>query len=117
MMGTEEGQRTGLIADPIYHYIVMTDRVEGERTERDVIDSPWVQRLRRIFQLQSARWGFPSAENSRFQHSLGTMHVAGVFSEKLYPSLSPIFREDLPSPFYIQELLPLACLPHDISHR
>ena len=116
MKGTEEGQLTGLIADPIYHYIVMTDRVEGERTERDVIDTPWVQRLRRIFQLQSARWVFPSAEHTRFQHSLGTMHVAGVFSERLYPSLSRIFRQDLPSPFYIEELLRLAGLLHDIGH-
>ncbi len=39
---------TGLIADPIYHYIVMTDRIGGEKTERDVIDSPFVQRLRRV---------------------------------------------------------------------
>ena len=116
MKGTEEGQLTWLIADPIYHYIVMTDRVEGERTERDVIDTPWVQRLRRIFQLQSARWVFPSAEHTRFQHSLGTMHVAGGFYERVYPSLSRIFREDLPSPFYIEELLRLAGLLHDIGH-
>ncbi len=116
MRGTQESQITGLIADPIYHYIVMTDRVEGERTERDVIDHPWVQRLRRIFQLQSARWVFPSAEHTRFQHSLGTMHVAGLFSEHLYPSLWQIFREDLPSPFYIEELLRLAGLLHDIGH-
>jgi len=72
----EDSQGTGLIADPIYHYMVMTDRIEGEKTERDVIDTPWVQRLRRIFQLQSARWVFPTAEHTRFQHSLGTMHVA-----------------------------------------
>jgi len=116
MKGTEESQVTGLIADPIYHYIVMTDRVEGEQTERDVIDTPWVQRLRRIFQLQSARWVFPSAEHTRFQHSLGTMHVAGVFADRLYPSLFRIFREDLPSPFYIEELLRLAGLLHDIGH-
>src|SRR5512139_1451049 len=116
MKGTEESQVTGLIADPVYHYILMTDRVEGERTERDIIDTPWVQRLRRIFQLQSARWVFPSAEHTRFQHSLGTMHVAGVFSERLYPSLSRIFREDLPSPSYLEELLRLAGLLHDIGH-
>jgi hypothetical protein len=116
MKETEEVQATGLIADPIYHYIVMTDRVEGEQTERDVIDTPWVQRLRRIFQLQSARWVFPSAEHTRFQHSLGTMHVAGVFSERLYPSLFRIFREDLPTPNYIEEVLRLAGLLHDIGH-
>jgi HD superfamily phosphohydrolase len=109
-------QGTGLIADPIYHYIVMTDRIEGEKTERDVIDTPWVQRLRRIFQLQSARWVFPSAEHTRFQHSLGTMHMAGVFSENLYPSLFKIFKTELPSYYYIEELLRLAGLLHDIGH-
>ena len=116
MKGVEETQGTGLIADPIYHYIVMTDRVEGERTERDVIDAPWVQRLRRIFQLQSARWVYPSAEHTRFQHSLGTMHMAGAFSEQLYPSLSCIDHTELPSSFYIEELLRLAGLLHDIGH-
>ncbi len=107
---------TGLIADPVYHYIVMTDRIAGEKTERDVIDSPYVQRLRRIFQLQSARWVFPSAEHTRFQHSLGTMHVAGVFSEQLYPSLFSLFRSDLPSFSYIETLLRMAGLLHDIGH-
>ena len=116
MKGMEETHGTGLIADPIYHYIVMTDRFEGEKTERDVIDSLWVQRLRRIFQLQSARWVFPSAEHTRFQHSLGTMHVAGVFSEQLYPSLFKIFKSELPSCSYIEELLRLAGLLHDIGH-
>jgi HD superfamily phosphohydrolase len=112
----EETQGTGLIADPIYHYILMTDRVEGEETERDVVDTPWVQRLRRIFQLQSARWVYPSAEHTRFQHSLGTMHVAGAFAEKLYPSLSKIKALDLPSSSYIEELLRIGGLLHDVGH-
>lgn len=111
-----EGQVLGLIADPLYHYIVMTDRMAGEKTERDVIDSPYVQRLRRIFQLQSARWVFPSAEHTRFQHSLGTMHVAGVFSERLYPSLLKIFKSELPSFPYLETLLRMAGLLHDIGH-
>jgi len=116
MEGLAERQSTGLIADPIYHYIVMTDRIEGEKTERDVIDSPYVQRLRRIFQLQSARWVFPSAEHTRFQHSLGTMYMAGVFSEQLYPSLFHLFRSELPSFYYIEELLRMAGLLHDVGH-
>jgi HD superfamily phosphohydrolase len=116
MKGKAEIQGAGLIADPIYHYILMTDRMEGEGTERDVIDTPWVQRLRRIFQLQSARWVYPSAEHTRFQHSLGTMHVAGVFAEQLYPSLSQVENGDLPSFYYIEEVLRLAGLLHDIGH-
>src|SRR4030066_596123 len=116
MKEAEVTHGTGLIADPVYHYIVMTDRIEGEKTERDVIDTPWVQRLRRIFQLQSARWVFPTAEHTRFQHSLGTMHVAGTFSEQIYPSLFKIFKTELPSFPYVQELLRLAGLLHDIGH-
>jgi len=116
MKVAKDTQGTGLIADPIYHYIVMTDRIEGEETERNVIDTPWVQRLRRIFQLQSARWVFPTAEHTRFQHSLGTMHVAGAFSEQLYPSLFRIFKSELPSFPYLEELLRLAGLLHDIGH-
>jgi HD superfamily phosphohydrolase len=116
MEALEGTQGTGLIADPIYHYIVMTDRIEGEATERVMIDTPWVQRLRRIFQLQSARWVFPTAEHTRFQHSLGTMHVAGTFSEQIYSSLFKVFKTELPSFPYVQELLRLAGLLHDIGH-
>src|SRR5512139_1827350 len=116
MKAFEQTQGTGLIADPIYHYMVMTDRIKGEETERNVIDTAWVQRLRRIFQLQSARWVFPTAEHTRFQHSLGTLYVAGVFSEQLFPSLFRIFKTELPSFNYLEELLRLAGLLHDIGH-
>ena len=116
MKAFEQTRGTGLIADPIYHYMVMTDRIEGEETERNLIDTPWVQRLRRIFQLQSARWVFPTAEHTRFQHSLGTMHLAGTFSEQLYPSLLKVFKADLPSFPYVDELLRLAGLLHDTGH-
>jgi len=109
---------TSLIADPIYQYILMTDRWKGTEgaTERDLIDTIWLQRLRRIYQLQSARWVFPSAEHSRFQHSLGTMHVAGEFAQHLYPFLKRIFEDGIPSRFYIEELLRLAGLLHDVGH-
>ncbi|HEX2387384.1 MAG TPA: metal-dependent phosphohydrolase, partial [Candidatus Binatia bacterium] len=73
-----EYEGTALLADPIHHYIQFTVPLhKGEVTEKAVIDSPWVQRLRYIYQLQSARWVYPTAEHSRFQHSLGAMHLAG----------------------------------------
>lgn len=107
-----------LLADPIHRYIVFTvplgDR--SERTEKEVIDSPWVQRLRRIHQLQSSWWVYPSGEHSRFQHVLGTMHMAGKFARHLYPSLKETFGETLPSQPFIEELLRLAGLLHDVGH-
>jgi len=106
-----------LIADPIYQYIWFTVPCDDtpEKTEKDIIDSPWMQRLRRIHQLQSALWVYPAAEHTRFQHSLGTMHMAGDFGRYLYPSLREIVP-DIPSINFIEELLRLTGLLHDVGH-
>ena len=45
--------------------------------ERQVLDHPFVQRLRRIRQLGFAQYSFPGATHSRFSHSVGVMHLAG----------------------------------------
>jgi uncharacterized protein len=108
-----------LIADPIHKYISFTvpysDPDPSERTEKELIDSAWLQRLRYIYQLQSARWVYPSAEHSRFVHSLGAMHVAGRFARHLYPFLQKA-APDLPSSNYVEELLRVTALLHDIGH-
>ena len=110
-------QGRGLIADPIHQYILYTrpGGIPGEATEQDIIDTPWAQRLRRIPQLQSARWVFPAAEHSRFQHSLGALHLAGRLAQQLYPSLRAIFP-DGPSAPLLEELLRMAGLLHDVGH-
>ncbi len=110
---------SALIADPIHKYVSFTvpyaEPDPYERTEKDLIDSPWLQRLRYIYQLQSARWVYPSAEHTRFVHSLGTMHVAGRFARHLYPFLEKIVK-DIPSANYVEELLRVTALVHDIGH-
>jgi len=108
-----------LLADPIHGYISLTvpytHPTTVEQTEKDLIDSPWVQRLRYIRQLQSAHWVYPGAEHTRFQHSLGTMHLAGRFMTQLYPSLRQIIP-NLPSFQFLEELVRIAALLHDIGH-
>src|SRR5437870_510417 len=115
--GADTYQGRGLIADPIHQYILYTrpGGIPGEATEQDIIDTPWAQRLRRIPQLQSARWVFPAAEHSRFQHSLGAMHLAGRLAQQLYPSLRAIFPYG-PSAPLLEELLRMAGLLHDVGH-
>ena len=108
-----------LLADPIHGYISITVPYQKphptEQTEKDLIDSPWVQRLRYILQLQSAHWVYPGAEHTRFQHSLGTMHLAGRFMARLYPSLCQTVSE-VPSCHFLEELIRITALLHDIGH-
>ncbi len=114
--GEEFYDGTALLGDPVHGYISFTTpKGAGEKTEKDLIDTPWMQRLRQIYQLQSARWVYPSAEHSRFQHVLGAMHIAGRFAQHLYPSLRAA-APDCPSANYIEEILRIAGLLHDVGH-
>ncbi len=93
----------GEITDPIHRYIPFTN------VERELLDTPTFQRLRRIKQLSGAHLVYPCAQHSRFEHSLGTMHVAGYAAETLLAK-GYLSKEDS-----IQELR-LAALLHDIGH-
>ena len=104
-----------LIADPLYGYLRITLSRAGEIAEADVIDSPWVQRLKRIHQLQSSWWVFPTAEHSRFAHSLGAMHLAGQLARQVYPTLAEV-ESGTPSLPLVEETLRLAGLLHDLGH-
>ena len=104
-----------LISDPLYGYLRITLSRAGEIAEADVIDSPWVQRLKRIHQLQSAWWVFPTAEHSRFSHSLGVMHLAGLLARTVYPTLVEV-EPATPSLPVVEETMRLAGLMHDIGH-
>jgi HD superfamily phosphohydrolase len=116
MKGEEFYDGTALLGDPVHGYISFTTpRSTGDKTEKDLIDTVWMQRLRQIYQLQSARWVYPSAEHSRFQHVLGAMHLAGRFARHLYPSLKAAVP-DCPSENFVEEFLRLAALLHDIGH-
>ncbi|HEX5826511.1 MAG TPA: HD domain-containing protein [Candidatus Limnocylindrales bacterium] len=121
-----------LISDPIHGYVELTKRLspadaraaglaEEDVAEDDLLDTAWVQRLRRISQLQSARWVFPTAEHSRFTHGLGVMHEAGLWARSLYPSLRASLPalapgEPVPSEGLVVETLRIAGLLHDVGH-
>jgi len=121
-----------LISDPIHGYLELTRRLSPaeagaaglpveEAAEEDLLDSAWVQRLRRISQLQSARWVFPTAEHSRFTHGLGVMHEAGLWARALHPSLVAALpglapAEPVPSEGLVVETMRVAGLLHDVGH-
>ena len=109
-----------LVHDPIHGYIPFCTPASGEDTEHEtfeseLIDHPWVQRLRQIHQLQTAWWVFPSAEHTRFQHSLGVMHLCSQAVDAWYPSLQDVCP-DVPSLAYVESLCRMAGLLHDVGH-
>ncbi|WP_436935121.1 HD domain-containing protein [Halovenus marina] len=52
------------------------DHIELQGVAEDLIDTPPVQRLRRIRQLGTVGLVYPSANHTRFEHSLGVYHLA-----------------------------------------
>ena len=86
------------IRDPLYGFVGLTE------TEVKLLDTPPLQRLRRIKQLANAHLVYPSAMHTRFEHSLGVMHIAGRMAEQLQFS-----DDDVRAVRY-------AGLLHDIGH-
>ncbi len=90
----------GFIKDPIHGYVRIS------RTERSVIDTEPVQRLKRIRQLAGSEFVYPAANHTRFEHVIGAMHLAGTLGDVLPIGVPRIQREQLR----------LAALLHDIGH-
>lgn len=90
------------IVDPIHDFIRVYE------PEIKVIDTAIFQRLRRIRQLAGAHLVYPSAQHSRFEHSLGVMHIsgqaAGVLKDKGFLNSDDV------------ENLRLGGLLHDVGH-
>jgi len=111
-------QHENLCHDPIHGYVPFTSSADlspGETSERQIIDHPWLQRMRHIHQLQTAWWVFPTAEHTRFQHVIGVMHLASRFLAATYDSLQQVCP-DVPSRGYVESTLRMAGLLHDVGH-
>ena len=78
---------THFIKDPIWGEIPLTN------IEWDLINTQAFSRLRHIRQMGVAYLGFPAANHRRYEHSLGTMHVAYLLFDTLYEDL-PIEVKD-----------------------
>lgn len=85
-----------VIRDPVHDYI------ELDELALALIDSPEIQRLRRIKQLGFSNLVYPGANHTRFEHSLGVYHLARFLVKQV----------DEPG----QKELLAAALLHDIGH-
>jgi HD superfamily phosphohydrolase len=88
-----------VIRDPIHGYI------ELDALTMALIDSAPMQRLRRISQLGLSNLVYPGANHTRFEHSLGVMHLAGMLTSRI----DTVTGEE-------KEELRVAALLHDLGH-
>ncbi|HVJ91259.1 MAG TPA: HD domain-containing protein [Labilithrix sp.] len=88
---------------------------EEERLIPKLMDTPELQRLRRIRQLGVASYAFPGAEHTRFSHAIGTAHVMKLLLARLRQIHGDLpFWQQVTSE-RAQEALAAAFL-HDVGH-
>ena len=86
------------IKDPVHGSITVPEGMQH------LLDLPAVQRLRHVRQLGFSYLVYPGANHTRFEHSLGTMHLAS----KIVSHLSLPYEES--------RLVTASALLHDIGH-
>jgi HD superfamily phosphohydrolase len=92
------------IHDPIYGLVPIT------RIEQQVLATDKMRRTQRIKQLGLVSLTYPGANHSRFEHSIGVMHLTETLLEAFARR-----GEVSPSPDQIQNIR-LAALLHDVGH-
>ena len=66
-----------VVLDPVHGYIELDEIVQ------ELLATPQIQRLRRVRQLGFSNLVYPGANHTRFEHSLGTMHLASMLMKNL----------------------------------
>lgn len=92
------------ICDPIHGFI------RFNTIEKQLVDSRPFQRLRYIRQMGMAYLVYPGATHSRFEHSLGVMHLADEIFTSIVDETVPL------DPIYWRQIVRLAALCHDMGH-
>jgi uncharacterized protein len=99
---------------PIYGFISLGS------WEREIISQPAFQRLRRIRQLAWTDYVYPGAMHTRFEHSLGVMHMAAMLYDgivqRCWDLLSGTLGYNEAGKTRYRQLVRLAALLHDVGH-
>ncbi|MEP6683482.1 MAG: HD domain-containing protein [Parafilimonas sp.] len=93
-----------IINDPIYGFITIDNPLLF-----DIINHPWYQRLRRIYQMALAQTVYPGAVHTRLHHSLGAYHLISLALNELQNKNIDITAEEFTA-------AKAAILLHDIGH-
>ena len=88
-MSAADAHRTYEIRCPVYGFVTLND------WEWQIISQPAYQRLRRIRQLAWTDYVFPGAMHTRFEHSLGVMHMATMLYDGVVQRSPEILQSEL----------------------
>jgi HD superfamily phosphohydrolase len=102
-----------ILRDPV-HGLVAFEGDEEAIIER-LLDTPEVQRLRRVRQLGVTSITFPGAEHSRFAHAIGAAFVMKLLLERLRAIHGVLPESQRVTPERAREALAAALL-HDVGH-
>ena len=101
-------------------YSVMRDPVHGDvyltAEEMTLLDTREMQRLRGIKQLGTANLVFHGAVHSRFEHSIGTLHVTSQIIEAINKNAQLDPKRCLGVRPEEERVIRIAALLHDITH-
>ena len=103
-----------MVSDPLYGYAYFNVELE-----EPIVNSILLQRLRYIMQLQTAHFVYPGAVHTRFQHSVGTMHLAGLMAEDMVSKVVTMYGQEVLegyTPATLVEASRIAGLLHDVGH-
>lgn len=98
------------IYDSLHGFIRLTE------LEKELIDTLPFQRLHFIRQLGTAYLAYPGATHTRFEHSIGAMHIASSIYNKLLENSAKYFPSAEKEIVYWHAILRLAALCHDLGH-
>ena len=98
-----------IVRDPLYNYISIDQK--KDRWLIELLDSPEVQRLRRIHQLGVSYLTYPGADHNRLAHSLGVVHLM----QQALQHLARISDDDARTSHGRAPVL-VAALIHDVGH-
>lgn len=101
---TRPNNKKKIINDPVYGFISLPHEIIF-----DILEHPYLQRLRRIQQLGLSHLVYPGANHTRFHHVLGAMHLMMQAVTSIRRKGHPISEEE-------ERAVCLAILLHDIGH-
>ena len=99
------------ITEPVHEQIPFSSE------EKLLLNSPILQRLQWVGQLTGIKQVYPGGVHTRFIHSTGAMHIAGMYMVEMFSkfkgNVEDIFGK---SSIYFIQVARIAALCHDIAH-